>query len=124
MKQIINTDKAPKPVGPYSQAVLAGDMLFISGQLGIDPSTGKLGSDVMEQARQAMENIGMILKEAGFGFDKIVKTTVLLKSMDDFAAVNGVYAGFFTDNYPARAAYQVARLPLDALVEIEAVASR
>lgn len=123
MKKIISTDKAPKAIGPYSQAVKAGDFLFISGQLGLDPSIMEMkGDDAAGQARAAMENMGMILKEAGMNFTDLVKTTVLLKSINDFASVNEVYGSFFQGAYPARAAYEVANLPKNALVEIEGIA--
>ncbi len=123
MKKIISTDKAPKAIGPYSQAVKAGDFLFISGQLGLDPSIMEMkGDDAAGQARAAMENMGMILKEAGMNFADLVKTTVLLKSINDFASVNEVYGSFFQGAYPARAAYEVANLPKNALVEIEGIA--
>jgi len=123
MKNIISTDRAPKAIGPYSQAVTAGNLVFISGQLGLDPSTGKLqGNNAAEQAEQALKNLGAILGAAGIDFGHVVKTTVLLADIKDFAAVNEVYARFFTADHPARAAYQAAGLPLGALVEIEAVA--
>lgn len=123
MKKVINTDKAPGAVGPYSQAIEAGDFLFISGQLALDPSTMKLvGSNAADQAEQALKNMGAILEEAGLKYENLVKVTVLLNDMNDFASVNDVYAKFFSSDFPARAAYQVARLPLDGLVEIEAIA--
>ncbi|MFA4948053.1 MAG: RidA family protein [Candidatus Krumholzibacteriia bacterium] len=123
MKKPVHTGAAPAPIGPYSQAIRAGDFLFISGQLGLDPATKKMvEGGVTFEAERALMNIGAILEAAGGTFADVVKTTVLLQSMDDFSRLNEVYARFFTDEPPARAAYQVARLPLGALVEIEAVA--
>ncbi|NMC56579.1 MAG: RidA family protein [Eubacteriaceae bacterium] len=123
MKKIINTELAPKAVGPYSQAVLAENILYISGQLGIDPAVSKLvEGGVIEQAHQALKNMGEILKEAGYSYDDVVKTTVLLNDIGDFVEVNKVYKEYFTSSYPARAAYQVAALPIGGLVEIEAIA--
>lgn len=125
MKQIVSTSKAPAAIGPYSQATEAGGFLFISGQLPIDPATGVFAPGaVSEQTRQSLKNIGAILEEAGCGFQNVVKTTVFLQSMDDFAAMNAVYSEFFTENCPARAAVEVARLPKGALVEIEAIAAK
>lgn len=123
MKKIINTESAPAAIGPYSQSVLAGNILFISGQLPIDPETGKFaGNNIKSQTEQSLKNIENILKKIGCTMDSVVKTTVLLNDMGDFAKMNEVYAKFFTKDYPARAAYEVAKLPKDALVEIEAVA--
>ncbi len=122
MKKAVTTPKAPTPVGPYSQAVKAGEFLFISGVLGINMINNTLGKTVAEQTRFCLENMTEILKEAGGNMDDIVKTTILLSDMKDFAEINKVYAGFFKEPYPARAAYQVAELPLKAMVEIEAVA--
>lgn len=123
MKRIISTEAAPAAIGPYSQAVRTGDLLFVSGQLGVDPRTKKLVDGGIEaQARRALENIAAILAAEGAGMDAVVKTTVLLQSMDDFPKLNEVYAGFFAGDPPARATYQVGRLPLGGLVEIEAVA--
>ncbi|MEL7570551.1 MAG: RidA family protein [Eubacteriaceae bacterium] len=123
MKKIINTQLAPKAVGPYSQAVIAGNTLYISGQLGIDPAVSKLvEGGVIAQAHQALKNMGAILKEAGYSYDDVVKTTVLLNDIGDFVEVNKVYMQYFTSSYPARAAYQVVALPIGGLVEIEAIA--
>ena len=123
MKKVINTDKAPGAVGPYSQGIMAGDFLFISGQLPLDPSTMKIvGSNAADQTDQALKNMGAILEEAGLGYENLVKVTVLLNDMNDFVSVNEVYAKFFSSDFPARASFQVARLPLDAFVEIEAIA--
>ncbi|MGL2737918.1 RidA family protein [Helicobacter pylori] len=123
MKEVIHSTLAPKAIGPYSQAIVTNDLVFVSGQLGIDASTGEFkGADIHSQTTQSMENIKAILKEAGLGMDSVVKTTILLKSLDDFAVVNGIYGSYFTEPYPARATFQVAKLPKDALVEIEAIA--
>ncbi|EJC54732.1 RidA family protein [Helicobacter pylori] len=123
MKKVIHSTLAPKAIGPYSQAIATNDLVFVSGQLGIDVSTGEFkGADIHSQTTQSMENIKAILKEAGLGMDSVVKTTILLKSLDDFAVVNEIYGSYFTEPYPARATFQVAKLPKDALVEIEAIA--
>ena len=123
MNQKIETGKAPAAIGPYSQAVLSDGFLFVSGQLPIDPATGAFPSDdIGEQTRQSLTNIKAIVEEAGGSMSDIVKTTVLLADIGDFAAMNAVYAEFFTEPFPARAAYQVAALPKDALVEIECIA--
>lgn len=119
---IINTDKAPAAVGPYVQAVKAGNMLFSSGQLGLVPETGALPEGVQAQTRQSLMNIQAILDAAGFAKSDIVKTTVFIKDMNDFGAVNAIYADFFGDSKPARSCVEVARLPKDGLVEIEFVA--
>ncbi|GAA8273968.1 RidA family protein [Helicobacter pylori] len=123
MKEAIHSTLAPKAIGPYSQAIATNDLVFVSGQLGIDASTGAFkGADIHSQTTQSMENIKAILKEAGLGMDSVVKTTILLKSLDDFAVVNEIYGSYFKEPYPARATFQVAKLPKDALVEIEAIA--
>ncbi len=123
MKEVIHSALAPKAIGPYSQAIATNDLVFVSGQLGIDVSTGEFkGADIHSQTTQSMENIKAILKEAGLGMDSVVKTTILLKSLDDFSVVNGIYGSYFKEPYPARATFQVAKLPKDALVEIEAIA--
>lgn len=123
MKEIISTPQAPAAIGPYSQAVKAGGMLYISGQLPIDPATGEFAaSDIAGQTRQSLENIKAILSQAGCGLENVVKTTVLLADIGDFGAMNGVYAEYFTDACPARAAFAVKALPKGALVEIEAIA--
>ncbi|GAA8042567.1 RidA family protein [Helicobacter pylori] len=123
MKEVIHSTLAPKAIGPYSQAIATNDLVFVSGQLGIDASTGEFkGTDIHSQTTQSMENIKAVLKEAGLGMDSVVKTTILLKSLDDFAVVNEIYGSYFKEPYPARATFQVAKLPKDALVEIEAIA--
>jgi 2-iminobutanoate/2-iminopropanoate deaminase len=122
-KQTINTSNAPAAIGPYSQAIRAGDTIYISGQLPVDPATGSFfGDDIASQTKQSLDNIRAILTTAGADLENIVKTTVFMKDMSEFAAMNKVYAGYFTGSYPARAAVQVACLPKDARVEIEAVA--
>lgn len=125
MKKVIHTSNAPKAVGPYSQAIEANGMLFISGQIPIDPTTGKMAEGgIREQTGQVMKNIGAILKEAGYTYGDVVKSTCLLESMDNFAAMNEVYALFYPENPPARAAYGVVKLPLGAMVEIETIAMK
>lgn len=123
MKEIISTTGAPGAIGPYSQAVKAGDLLFVSGQLPIDPATGAFaGDDIAAQTRQSLTNVKNIVEAAGMTMDDVLRVGVFLKDMEHFAAMNAVYGEFFTGDCPARAAVQVARLPKDALVEIEAVA--
>ena len=119
--EIISTQKAPGAIGPYSQAVRAGDMLFTSGQLGLDPETGVLAEGVRAQADQALKNLGAILHEAGLDYKDVIKTVVFIKNMADFKTVNEVYAQYFTANYPARSCVEVAKLPMGALIEVEAV---
>lgn len=122
-RKIINTTSAPAAIGPYSQAVLVDRTMYISGQLGLDTASGQLvAGGVQAQAKQALINMGEILKAAGCDYSNVVKTTVLLADMNDFNSVNETYKTFFTSNFPARAAYQVAALPRGGLVEIEAVA--
>lgn len=121
-KEIISTKKAPGAVGPYSQAVKVGNLLFTSGQIPIDPSTGELVTgDVKKATQRSLENIKALLEEAGTSFDKVVKTTVFVKNMSDFAAVNEVYAKYFEKDMPARSCVEV-KLPKDALVEVEVIA--
>ncbi len=123
MKEIISTTGAPGAIGPYSQAVKAGDLLFVSGQLPIDPATGAFaGDDIAAQTRQSLTNVKNIVEAAGMTMDDVLRVGVFLKDMEHFAAMNAVYGEFFTGDCPARAAVQVARLPKDALVEIECVA--
>ena len=123
MNQAIATKNAPAAIGPYSQGIRAGKTIYVSGQIPIDPATGEFaGQDIEAQTRQSLTNIKNILKEAGADMSDVVKTTVLLNDIADFAAMNKVYAEFFTEPYPARAAFQVAAIPKGALVEIEAVA--
>ncbi len=123
MKTIINTPLAPKAIGPYSQAVLAGNTLYISGQIPINPETGKVvEADIRVQTKQVMENIKAILTEAGFSLSNVVKSTCLLSDMSNFAAMNEIYGSYYTENPPARAAFAVKELPLSVLVEIETIA--
>mgnify|MGYP003808535171 CR=1 FL=1 len=123
MNKVINTEKAPKAIGPYSQAIKAGNgMLFISGQIPVNPETGKVEEGIIAQTEQVFQNIKAILDEAGYSFKDVVKTTCLLNSMDDFAAMNGVYAKYYNEMLPARAAYAVDKLPMGVLVEIETIA--
>lgn len=122
MKKIIATAEAPAAVGPYSQAVEAGGTLYISGQLPIDPATKAMPDGVKAQTQQSLKNIAAILEAVGYTKNDVVKSTVLLKDIADFGAMNEVYAGFYTENPPARVAYEVAALPMGALVEIETIA--
>lgn len=123
MKREIKTEKAPKAIGPYSQAIVANGFVFVSGQIPLDPATGGLVTGpVEEQARRVFANIAAVLDAAGSSFDKVVKTTVFLQDMNDFAKMNGVYAEFFKAPFPARAAVQVARLPRDVRIEVEVIA--
>lgn len=119
---IIESDKAPAAIGPYSQAIDTGSMIFVSGQLPIDPKTGEMPSDAASQARQSMENLKAILEAAGTSLERAVKATIFLQNLEHFTAVNEVYASYFQGKYPARSCVQVARLPKDALVEIEIIA--
>lgn len=121
---IIHTVHAPAAVGPYSQAVLTGGLLLTSGQLGLNPETGILPEGVEAQAAQALQNIGAILAEAGYERTDVVKTTIFIRNMGDFAAVNRIYAGFFGDHKPARSCVEVSALPKGGLVEIEATAAK
>lgn len=123
MKKIVTTEKAPGPVGPYSQAVIASNLLFTAGQVGLDPQTGKVvAGGIAAQTSQALQNLQAVLEAAGSRLDQALKTTVFLADMDDFASMNEAYKSFFKKDPPARSTVQAARLPLDALVEIELVA--
>ncbi len=122
MKKIIASPHAPKAVGPYSQAVEAGGMLYISGQLPVDGATGTMAEGIEAQTHQSLKNLGHILREAGLDYANVVKTTVLLDSIADFAAMNAIYATYFTSEMPARVCYEVAKLPMGAKVEIDAIA--
>lgn len=122
-RTIVSTDKAPGAIGPYSQAVKTDSLVFVSGQLGLDPANGSLvNNDIQTETRQALENLKHVLQAAGSRLDKVVKTTLFIKEMDDFPLINDTYAEFFQDDPPARACVEVARLPKDANFEIEAVA--
>ncbi len=120
----IHTNKAPKAIGPYSQAINVGNLLFISGQLPINPETNLLETNIVDQTKRSLSNLKAIVEEAGFTINNIVKTTVFLKNMNDFQEMNKVYEAFFKDHKPARSAIEVARLPKDAIVEIQAIASK
>ncbi len=124
MKRIISTASAPAAVGPYSQAVEAGGVLYVSGQLPVDPATGRMPEGIVAQTERALDNIRAILSEAGYTLRDVVKSTVLLADIADFGAMNEVYARYYTEQMPARVCYQVANLPKGALVEIEAIAVR
>src|SRR5690349_9670756 len=125
MKKIITSKNAPEPIGPYSHAVLMNNLLFVSGQVGKNPSTGELMlSDIKKESTQVMENVKAILTDAGMDFSHVCKTTIFLKNMDDFATVNEVYGSYFTGNYPARETVQVSKLPLNVNVEISVIAMK
>jgi 2-iminobutanoate/2-iminopropanoate deaminase len=124
MKNIVNTDRGPKPIGPYSQAIKTNGFVYLSGQVALDPKTGEMtGTDIRQQTERVMENIKGILEAAGANMHHVIKTTVFLKDMNDFPAMNEVYARYFTLAPPARSTVQVTRLPKDALVEIEVIAA-
>ncbi len=124
MKEIVLTGRGPKPIGPYSQAVKSGGLIFTAGQVALDPKTGDfIGGDIRQQTERALENVKVILEAAGANLHHALKTTVFLKDMNDFAAMNEVYSRYFSAAPPARSTVQVARLPKDALVEIDVIAS-
>jgi 2-iminobutanoate/2-iminopropanoate deaminase len=124
MKQVILTDRGPKPIGPYSQAVRTNGFLFVSGQVALDPKSGEfVGTDIRQQTERVLENLKAILEAAGVSLSHVVRTTVFLKDLNDFAAMNEIYARYFTAAPPARSTVQAARLPKDALVEIDVIAS-
>lgn len=123
MKQVILTDRGPKPIGPYSQAVRSNGFLFVSGQVALDPKSGEfIGTDIRQQTERVLDNLKAILEAAGVSLSHVVKTTVFLKDMNDFSAMNETYARYFTAAPPARSTIQAARLPKDALVEIDVIA--
>lgn len=122
MKKRIATDKAPAAIGPYSQAIEVGNMIYTSGIIPINPATGEIVQGTVEQAEQVLVNMKNLLEAAGTSMDKVVKTTVFIKEMDDFAAINEVYAKYFSEPYPARSCVEVARLPKDVMMEMEAIA--
>ena len=122
MKKIISTDKAPAAIGPYSQAIEVNGMIYTSGVIPVNPLTGEIPEGIEAQADQAIGNLAALLGEAGTSVEDVIKTTVFIKEMDDFAKVNAVYAKYFTENCPARSCVEVARLPKDVLIEIEAIA--
>ena len=121
---VISTDKAPAAIGPYSQAAVVGNLVYTSGQIGIDPATGCIAPTVEEQAHQVFQNLTALLKAAGTDIGKTVKTTVFIKDMEDFASVNAIYAQYFTQPYPARSCVEVSRLPKDVLIECEVIAQK
>ncbi len=122
-KEVIRSDRAPLPIGPYSQAIRAGGLLYLAGQIALDPSTGQfLGGDIKTQTRRVLQNLSAVLEAAGSSMDRVVKTTVFLKDMNDFGPMNEEYGSFFKELPPARSTVQAARLPRDGLVEIEVIA--
>ncbi len=124
MKSIISTDKAPAAIGPYSQAVEVNGMVFTSGVIPVIPSTGEIPEGIEAQAKQAIGNLVALLEESGVTIENVIKTTVFIKDMNDFATINGIYSEFFKTNCPARSCVEVARLPKDVLIEIEAIGVR
>ena len=121
-KEVINTNNAPEAIGPYSQGVIVGDFVYTSGQIPLNPATGELVTDIKLATKQSMENIKAILEEAGTSLNNVVKTSIFLKDLNDFEAVNEVYGTYFIENKPARSCVQVAKLPKDAVIEIKAIA--
>ena len=122
MKKVISTDKAPAAIGPYSQAIEVNGMVYTSGIIPVDPATGNIPQGSVEQAKQALTNLSNLLEAAGTSMDNVIKTTVFFKEMNDFGAINEVYATYFTGDFPARSCVEVARLPKDVMLEIEAIA--
>ena len=123
-REVINTKNAPGAIGPYSQGIIVGDFVYTSGQLPINPATGVLETDIKVATKQSMENVKAILEEARTSLENVVKTSIFLKDLNDFAAVNEVYGTYFTENPPARSCVQVAKLPKDAVIEIEVIATK
>lgn len=124
MKKVVSTNTAPGAIGPYSQGIQIGDMFFFSGQIPLHPETGEMPEGIEAQAKQALDNVKALLQSQGLGFEKVIKTTVFLDSMEDFVKVNEVYATYFVEPYPARSAVEVAKLPRGALIEVEVIASK
>ncbi len=122
MKKVISTDKAPAAIGPYSQAIEVNGMVYTSGVIPVNPATGEIPNGSVEQAKQAFTNLSNLLQAAGTDMDHVIKTTVFIKEMNDFAAINEVYATFFTKDFPSRSCVEVARLPKDVMLELEAIA--
>lgn len=122
MKKVVNTDKAPGAIGPYSQGIDLGNLIFFSGQIPLNPVTGEMPEGIEAQAKQSLENVKGLLESQGLDFSHVVKTTVFLDSMDDFVTVNEIYAEYFVEPYPARSAVEVAKLPKGALIEVEVIA--
>lgn len=123
-REVINTKNAPGAIGPYSQGIIVGDFVYTSGQIPINPATGVMETDIKVATKQSMENVKAILEAAGTSLENVVKTSIFLKDLNDFAAVNEVYGTYFTENPPARSCVQVAKLPKDAVIEIEAIATK
>ena len=123
-KEVINTKNAPGAIGPYSQGIIVGDFVYTSGQIPINPATGVMETDIKSATKQSMENVKAILEAAGTSLENVVKTSIFLKDLNDFTAVNEVYGTYFTENPPARSCVQVAKLPKDAVIEIEAIATK
>ena len=121
-KEVVSTDNAPKAIGPYSQGQKIGNLVFTSGQIPLDPKTGTLTTEIKAATKQSLENVKGILEASGSSLDNVIKTTVFIKNMDDFKVVNEIYATYFTSNPPARSCVEIAKLPMDALIEIEAIA--
>ena len=124
MKKVVVTDKAPGAIGPYSQGINVGDMFFFSGQIPVNPVTGEMPEGIEAQAKQSLDNVKALLESQGMDFSNVIKTTVFLADMNDFATMNGIYATYFVEPYPARSAVQVAKLPKGALIEIEVIAHK
>ncbi len=124
MKKVVVTDKAPGAIGPYSQGINVGDMFFFSGQIPVNPLTGDMPEGIEAQAKQSLDNVKALLESQGMDFSNVIKTTVFLADMNDFATMNGIYATYFVEPYPARSAVQVAKLPKGALIEIEVIAHK
>lgn len=122
-REVINTKNAPGAIGPYSQGIIVGDFVYTSGQIPINPATGVMETDIKIATKQSMENVKAILEAAGTSLEKVVKTSIFLKDLNDFAVVNEIYGTYFTENPPARSCVQVAKLPKDAVIEIEAIAT-
>ena len=123
-KEVINTKNAPGAIGPYSQGIIVGDFVYTSGQIPINPATGVMETDIKVATKQSMENVKAILEAAGTSLENVVKTSIFLKDLNDFAIVNEIYGTYFTENPPARSCVQVAKLPKDAVIEIEAIATK
>lgn len=124
MSKVISTDKAPAAIGPYSQAIEVNGMVFTSGVIPVNPATGEIASTIEEQAGQAFSNLRNLIEASGTSIDKVVKTTVFIKEMDDFGKINRIYAEYFKEPYPARSCVEVARLPKDVMLEVEAIAAK
>lgn len=124
MKEVVKTNKAPGAIGPYSQGIQIGNMFFFSGQIPLNPETGNMEEGIKKQTRQVFENIKGLLESQNLGFEHVVKTTVFLDNMDDFATMNEIYAQYFKEPYPARSAVEVAKLPKGSLIEVEVIASK